>query len=53
MLALCDFTEEIGATRYVPDSNKLPYPKPDGEDEWYVRSVPAVMPKGSVLLFEG
>ena len=52
-MSLCDFTEEIGATRYVPDSNKLPYPKPDGEDEWYVRSVPAVMPKGSVLLFEG
>ena len=53
MLALCDFTEEIGATRYVPDSNKLPYPKFEGEDEWYAQSVPAVMPKGSVLFFEG
>ena len=38
MIALCDFTEAIGATRFVPDSNKLPYPKPDGEDAWYQRT---------------
>ena len=53
MIALCDFTDENGATRFVPDSNKLAYPKQEGDDEWYDRSQPAVMPKGSVLSFEG
>ena len=53
MIALCDFTEEIGATRFVPDSNKLPYPSPTGEDKWFQHSQPALMTKGSVLFFEG
>lgn len=53
MIALCDFTDENGATRFVPDSNKLAYPKPNDNDEWYEQSRPAVMPKGSVLFFEG
>ena len=43
----------LAQPRYVPDSNKLPYPTFEGEDEWYAQSVPAVMPKGSVLFFEG
>ena len=53
MLALCDFTEENGATRFVPESNLQPYPRRNGPDEWYERSVPAVMSQGSVLFFEG
>lgn len=53
MLALCDFTEENGATRFVPESNLQPYPRRNGPDEWYERSVPAVMSRGSVLFFEG
>jgi ectoine hydroxylase-related dioxygenase (phytanoyl-CoA dioxygenase family) len=53
MIALCDFTDENGATRFVPDSNKRAYPKPDGNDDWYEHSRPAVMPRGSILFFEG
>ena len=53
MLALCDFTEPLGATRVVPGSHRLPYPKKEDADRWLAESVPAVMPKGSVLFFEG
>lgn len=53
MIALCDFTEEIGATRIVPDSNKMPYPKPTDSEKNMKASIPAVMPKGSILFFEG
>lgn len=47
--ALTDFTEEIGATRVVPDSHRTP------DDVRYTPedSVPAVMPRGSVVLYLG
>lgn len=60
MIALCDFTEANGATRFVDRSHTEPYPaRQDVADayrartgrEMEVRS--AVMPKGSVLFFEG
>lgn len=58
MIALCDFTAEIGATNVVPDSHLLRYP---GRDEQWFREhdhtphevIPAIMAKGSVLFFEG
>lgn len=53
MIALCDFTEEIGATRFVPDSPRLDYPRREDSDQWFERSVPAEMSKGSILFFEG
>lgn len=53
MIALCDFTAENGATRFVPDSNLKPYPKANGEDDWYAHGQPAIMRRGSVLFFEG
>jgi ectoine hydroxylase-related dioxygenase (phytanoyl-CoA dioxygenase family) len=46
--ALTDFTEENGATRIVADSHRtegLPYTEADTE--------PAVMPRGSVVLYSG
>jgi ectoine hydroxylase-related dioxygenase (phytanoyl-CoA dioxygenase family) len=47
--ALTDFTEEIGATRVVPDSHRTP------DDHRYTpeETVPAVMPRGSVVLYLG
>lgn len=49
MWALSDFTELNGATRVVPESHRTPdnqhYSQPD--------SVPAEMPRGSVLLYLG
>lgn len=48
MWALCDFTEENGATRVVPDSHRttgMPYT--DGD------VLRATMPRGSVLLYTG
>lgn len=55
MVALTDFTEANGATRLVPNSHKLPYPKPTKEEHerWLPESVPAVMPRGSVVFWEG
>jgi ectoine hydroxylase-related dioxygenase (phytanoyl-CoA dioxygenase family) len=47
--ALCDFDEANGATRVVPDSHRTP------DDVKYSaeQSVPAVMPRGSVVLYLG
>ncbi|MBF66603.1 MAG: phytanoyl-CoA dioxygenase [Gammaproteobacteria bacterium] len=53
MLALCDFTEPLGATRVVPGSHRLAYPKKEDAAKWLAASIPAEMPKGSVLFFEG
>lgn len=46
--ALCDFTEANGATRVVPDSHRsegMPYTDAD--------TVPAEMPRGSIVLYTG
>src|SRR5689334_23954954 len=49
MWAMNDFTEENGATRVIPGSNKWPdKPRPDTTE-----TVPAEMPRGSVLLYLG
>lgn len=45
--ALTDFTEESGATRVVPDSHRTP------DDTKYTESLPAEMPRGSVVLYLG
>ncbi len=47
--ALSDFEEENGATRVVPDSHRTP----DDVKYTLVDSVPAVMPRGSVVLYLG
>ncbi len=49
MWALSDFTEVNGATRVVPDSHRTPDDQHYGPDD----SVPAEMPRGSVLLYLG
>jgi ectoine hydroxylase-related dioxygenase (phytanoyl-CoA dioxygenase family) len=49
MWALTDFTEANGATRLVPGSHLKPNPQYGGEYD----SVPAEMPKGSVLIWDG
>lgn len=49
MWALTDFTEANGATRIVPGSHRLQSPN---YGEAY-ESIPAEMPKGSVLIWEG
>ncbi len=49
MWALTDFTEENGATRLVPGSHRLDNPEYGGDYE----TIAAVMPKGSVLIWEG
>jgi ectoine hydroxylase-related dioxygenase (phytanoyl-CoA dioxygenase family) len=49
MWALNDFTDENGATRLVPGSHRKPNPDYGGAYE----TVPAVMRKGSVLIWDG
>jgi ectoine hydroxylase-related dioxygenase (phytanoyl-CoA dioxygenase family) len=49
MWAITDFTEENGATRLVPGSHTSPNPKYGGDYE----TIPAEMPKGSVLVWDG
>ena len=49
MWALTDFTEANGATRLVPGSHRKPSPDYGGAYE----TIPAEMPKGSVLLWDG
>jgi ectoine hydroxylase-related dioxygenase (phytanoyl-CoA dioxygenase family) len=49
MWALTDFTEANGATRLVPGSHLKANPQYGGDYE----SIPAEMPKGSVLVWDG
>ena len=49
MWALTDFTEANGATRLVPGSHLKPNPQYGGEYD----TVPAEMPKGAVLIWDG
>lgn len=47
--ALSDFTEENGATRIVPGSHRLDHPPEYGRE---YETVPALMPAGSIMLFD-
>jgi ectoine hydroxylase-related dioxygenase (phytanoyl-CoA dioxygenase family) len=47
--AISDFTEDNGATHVVPGSHKWPFSRQARRDE----SIQAVMPAGSVLLYNG
>jgi hypothetical protein len=50
MLALSDFTEEVGATRVIPGSNRwADFEQPGRAEE----TTGAVMPAGSALLYSG
>ncbi len=49
MWALSDFTEANGATRLVPGSHRRPNPEYGGVYD----TIPAEMPKGSVLIWDG
>ncbi|MBX3497251.1 MAG: phytanoyl-CoA dioxygenase family protein [Parvibaculum sp.] len=50
MWALTDFTEENGATRIIPDTHKWDRSPTYGQ---HYDSIPAEMPKGSVLIWHG
>ncbi|MAG34272.1 MAG: phytanoyl-CoA dioxygenase [Deltaproteobacteria bacterium] len=50
MWAFTDFTEDNGATRYVPGSHKFDH-APDYSKEY--ETLPAEMPAGSILIFDG
>ncbi|MEO6417847.1 MAG: phytanoyl-CoA dioxygenase family protein, partial [Polyangiaceae bacterium] len=47
--ALEDFEAEVGATEIVPGSHRWAYERPDAS----TRSIAAVMPAGSVIVFDG
>jgi ectoine hydroxylase-related dioxygenase (phytanoyl-CoA dioxygenase family) len=46
--ALCDFTDANGATRVIPDTHRT-----EGLEYEHADSVPAQMPRGSVVLYLG
>lgn len=48
--ALEDFTAEVGATELVPGSHLWSYERPEPDD---ARAIQAVMPAGSVIVFDG
>jgi ectoine hydroxylase-related dioxygenase (phytanoyl-CoA dioxygenase family) len=50
MWALTDFTEENGATRIIPGTHKWDHSPTYGQ---HYDSIPAEMPKGSVLIWHG
>jgi len=52
MWALTDFTEENGATRIIPGSHKYDHYPEYGTGIEY-ESIPAEMPKGSILVWNG
>ena len=52
MWALTDFTEANGATRLVPGSHRWQNPDYYGGDDG-IETIPAEMPKGSVLVWHG
>jgi ectoine hydroxylase-related dioxygenase (phytanoyl-CoA dioxygenase family) len=50
MWAITDFTEENGATRIIPGSHLRPTAPPLGPEH---ESIPAVMKRGSVMIYNG
>jgi ectoine hydroxylase-related dioxygenase (phytanoyl-CoA dioxygenase family) len=50
LVALCDFTEEIGATRLIPGSNLWPDYEDRGKPE---DTIPALLNAGDILFIDG